>query len=545
MAKKQLLYGAAAQQQLLAGMQTLVAAVRATFGPAGGCVAFQNALPRLIVSRDGAAVAKEVRLAAPYADMGVRLLQEAATKTREVAGDGATTTILLATALVSEGLKLMAAGASPVALKRGLEQATAVATQAIRAMSVAVEEVPDLAYVIHTATADREIAHFAGEVVARVTGEGVVTVEESRRVGLAVDYAGGYQFDRGYSSAHFVTHPTTQQAVVPDAHILVTSRRVAAADEIMPVLRRLVAAGRRNLVLIAEEVVGNALTILVANQQQEKLKCLAVKAPEFGEQSLPTLEDLAVVTGAKLIAAEQGHDFKRTAPQDLGWASKVIAGPNQTVIIGPGGDPVAIAARAQAIGGEIRRAKDLYERHRLEQRLARLCGHTAVVQVGAYTPTLLREKKRLLQDAIATAKVALQSGVVPGGGVALLNAATMLDELAGGSDDEAAGVRLLQRALQQPLRCIAENAGQDGAVVVSRVRQLQDEHDDLYYGYDALCNEYDNLMGKGIVDTARMAYTAVENAASVAGMVLTLASLVTTTGEEPPVRRSTYRNKLR
>jgi chaperonin GroEL len=535
----------AARQHLLAGMQTLVDSVRATLGPTGGTVALQGVLPRVTVTRDGAAVAKEIELAARYADMGVRLLKEAGAKTKEVAGDGATTAMILTAGLVGEGLKLIAAGANPMLLRRGIEKAASVAVQAIRAMSVTVEDDRDLAHVLVTATGDRAVGQFIGEVAVNVTYEGVITVEESRRIGLAVEYANGCRFDRGYISAHFVTNAAAMEAVVPDPQILVTSHRISTADEIMPVLRRLAAAGKRNLVLIAQEVTGNALTILVVNQRQEKLKCLAVKAPEFGEQYLPTLEDLAVVTGAKLISIEQGHDFKQTSLQDLGRASRVVARQNETLIIKPGGEPNAIAARAQLIRGEIHRAADLFEKHRFEQRLARLNGQMATVRVGAYTPALLHEQKRVLHAAIAAAKVALETGIVPGGGVAFLNAATMLDAIPCSSDDEAAGVRLVQRALQEPLRYIADNAGQPGGVVVDHVRRLQDEHDDLYFGYDALCNEYGNLMGRGIVDTARMVYTVIENAASVAGMVLTLEGLVTSIEDEPPIQRSTYRNKIR
>jgi chaperonin GroEL len=544
LAKKQLVYGLEAQQHLLAGMRTLAGAVRATLGPTGMSVALQGTLPRVIVTRDGSATAREIELAARYANMGARLLRETATKTKDVAGDGATSAILLTLGLVNDGLRLVAAGANPMLLKRGLERASAMAVQAIRAMSVKIDAASDLAQVIHTATGDGEIAQFISQVVANVTSDGVVTVEESRRIGLQVEYANGYTFDRGYGSAHFATNPATGEAVVFNPQILVTSHRIKSADDIMPVLRHLAAAGKRNLVIIAEEVSGHALTILVVNKQQEKLKCLAVKAPEFGEQYLPTLEDLAVATGAKLISAEQGHEFRRTTLQDLGGASKVIATRNSTLIINPGGDPAAVAARAEQIRSERRRATDLYQKHRLEQRLARLIGQMAVVRVGAYTPTLLREKKRMLQDAIAAAKVALETGVVPGGGLAFLNAATMLDSLPCATDEETAGVRLLQRSLQEPLRCIAENAGQDGGVVVAQVRRLQEEQDNLYIGYDALGNEHCNLMGKGIVDTARMAYTVIENAASVAGLVLTLESLITPVGDEPPARRSTYRNRI-
>lgn len=508
------------------GIDTLVRAVGATLGPKGGAVALQRRYPGMIVTRDGATVAREIKLAARYPDMGVRILKEAATRTKDVAGDGTTITAVLALNMVNEGLKMTAAGANPMLLRRGIEKATAAVVQTIREMSTAVNGKDDIATVAGTCVDDMQIGQFIGQVMEQVTYDGLVTVEEARGRGLEVKYAEGYWFDRGYISPYFITSTQAMDAVLRNPSILITDQRISSADDIMPVLRHLVAAGKRELVIIAEEVQGDALTILAVNKKQGKLKCLAVKTPEFGEQWFPTLEDLAIVTGSRLITAQQGRAFRNTTIHDLGQAGKVIATHDQTTIINPGGSPEAIRDRVQQIRGEIRQAATLYEMHRLEKRLARLMGKAAVIRAGATTPMALREKKRQLQDAVAVAKAAMLAGIVPGGGVAFFNAIAALENVQSEFDDEAVGVAIMRRALQEPLRRIAENAGQNGAVVIKTVRRLQREQANPYIGYDALGNDYGDMMVKGIVDTARMAYTAVENAASVASLLLTVEGLV-------------------
>jgi chaperonin GroEL len=522
-----LVFGAEARQNLHLGINTLAHAVGVTLGPRGGAVALQRRYPHIIVTRDGATVAREIKLADPYLDMGVRILKEAATRTKDAAGDGTTTTAVLALSIVNEGLKMIAAGVNPMLLRRGIEKATVATVRAIRGQSIEVKGQEDMAIVAGTCVNDMQIGQFIGQVLEQVTHEGVVTVEESPGRELEVEYVEGYQFDRGYISPHFITASQTREAVVRNPRILITSQRISSADDLMPVLRRLAAADKREIVIVAEEVRGDALTILVVNKNQGRLKCLAVKSPEFGEQRLSTLEDLAIVTGGRLVAAERGDAFRNTTIHDMGQASKVIATHDHTTIINPGGSPEAIQDRIQQIRREIRQAANLYEMHRLEKRLARLMGRAAVIRVGAPTRLALREKKHQLQDAVAVAKAAMVEGIVPGGGVAFMNASAALKNVPGEFDDEAMGVAIMQRALQEPLRRIAENSGQNGAVVVETVRRLQKEQANPYLGYDALRDEYGDMLVKGIVDTARMACIAVENAASVASMLLTVEGLVT------------------
>ncbi|GIV82529.1 MAG: 60 kDa chaperonin 2 [Anaerolineae bacterium] len=546
MATKRLVFGSDARHNLHQGMDTLVRAMRITLGPQGNAVAYERSAPRIVITRDGGRVAREITLPAPWANMGVQLLKEATAKTKDIAGDGATTTAVLAMSLVDEGLKHIAAGANPMLLWRGLAQAAAVAAQAVREMSLAVQTREDIAAVVTTCMGDRAVGQIIGQVMEKVTYDGVITVTEARGLELEVEYVDGYRFDRGYVSAHFAIHPSfrfdrssgssssddgwNKEVVVDNPYILVTTQRVSSADDIMPVLRRVVASGKRDLVIVAEEVHGDALTILVVNKQQGKLNCLAVKPPEFGEQYFATLEDLAIATGATLICAEQGFSFRNTTIEQLGQARRVIASRGYTLLVKPSGSPQAIEQRVQQIRGEVQRAANLYERRRLEKRIARLKGLMAIIRVGGHTPAMVQEKRRQLQHAITVARSAVEAGMVPGGGVALLNASAVLAHFASDSDDEAAGVAIMRRALQEPLRCIADHAGQSGATVVATVQRLQTEEDNLYIGYDALDNRYGDMRAKGIMDSARMTCTAIENAASVAGLVLTTEGLVWSNG---------------
>jgi chaperonin GroEL len=526
-AKKQLAYGSEARSNLHAGIDTLAHAVSAAFGPRGGHVALARTLPRVLITQDGARVAREIELPGAYANMGARLLKEAAAKTKSAAGDGSTTAIILACAMIGEGLKQVAAGANPIFLKRGMDKAAALAAQAIRQMTIPVRDHSDLAAVATTCTGDPILGEFVGNVIRNVTYDGVVTISDARGFGLEVEYADGYRLDRGYLSPHFVTTPKTAQVVITDPYILVTNQRVSSADEIMPVLRSLTATGKRDLVIIAEEVVGAALTILVVNAQKGNLNCLAVKGPEFGDQYLPSLEDLALATGARLIAAEQGREFRSATIQDMGRASKVVSTREYTVVVKPAGAAETIAARVGQIKDQVALAPDLYAKNRLEQRIARLIGQMALVRIGAETPALRLERRRQCQAAVDAAKAALEHGIVPGGGVAFLNAVPALDNLPGESDDEAAGIAIVRRALEAPMRQIAENLAHEGAVVVETVRRLQSQFANPSIGYDAVSEDYADMIARGIVDTAKMSYVAIENAASIAGMVLTIESLVT------------------
>jgi chaperonin GroEL len=525
MPAKQLMFGADARARLKKGMDTLAEAVKTTLGPKGRNVALDKKWGAPTVSHDGVTVAKEIELEDPFENMGAQLLKQAATKTNDVAGDGTTTATVLAQAIVNEGLKNVAAGANPMLLKRGIEQAAQAVVAEIKRLAVPVKGREDIAHIASISAADREIGELIAEVMDKVGKDGVITVEEGKGLKFETEYVEGMQFDRGYISPYFVTNPERMEAVLDDPYILITDKKISAIADILPVLERVLQVSK-SILLIAEDVEGEALATLVVNKLRGTLNCLAVKAPGFGDRRKEMLRDIAILTGGQVISEEMGRKLDSTQIADLGRARRVVATKDETTIIEGAGKEADIQARVRQIKAQIEETTSDYDREKLQERLAKLAGGVAVIKVGAGTEVELKEKKHRVEDALSATRAAVEEGVVPGGGVALLRAARALDsvQLQG---DEATGVAILRRALEEPLRQLAENAGLEGSVVVGEVRRRQQESQNPNLGYDVLTGEYTDLVARGIIDPAKVTRSALENAASIAAMILTTEALIT------------------
>jgi chaperonin GroEL len=472
-------------------------------------------------------VAKEIELEEPYENMGAQLLKEAATKTNDIAGDGTTTATVLAHTIITEGLKNVAAGANPMLIKRGIEAATGVLVQAIRDMSVDINTKEEIASVAAISAQDREIGELIAEVMDKVGKDGVITVEESKGLAFETEYVEGMQIDRGYISPYFITDPDRMESVLSEPFVLITDKKISAATDIVPVLEKLVQVGKRELLLIAEDVDGEALATLVLNKLRGMLNCLAVKAPGFGDRRKAMLQDMATLTGATVITEEMGRKLDTATIQDLGRADKVISTKEDTTIVAGAGDEDLIAGRINQIRAEIDISTSDYDREKLQERLAKLAGGVAIIRVGAATEVELKEKKHRVEDALSATRAAVEEGIVPGGGVALINAMTSLDDLKLGMPDAQTGVTIVRRAMEEPMRGIVANAGMDGAVVVESVRRQQAEKGSKTWGYDVIANEYGDMVEKGIIDPAKVTRSAIENAASIAAMILTTEALIT------------------
>jgi len=533
MAPKQLVFGEEARRRLKRGIDVLAAAVGTTLGPKGRNVALDKKWGAPSVTHDGVTVAKEIELPDPYENMGVQLLKEAATKTNDVAGDGTTTATVLAHVMVTEGMKNVAAGANPMLLKRGIEMAVKAVVEEIKRMAKPVQSKDDIAHVAAISSADPEIGNLIAEVMDKVGKDGVITVEESKTgLPFETEYVEGMQFDRGYISPYFVTNPETMEAVLENPYILIHDKKISAAADIIPVLERVLQEGEtRSLLVIAEDVDGEALATLVLNKLRGIFNAVAVKAPGFGERRKAMLQDIAILTGGQVISEELGRKLENVRIADLGRADKVVVTRDDTTIIGGRGDPKAIKGRIEQIKAEMEKTTSDYDREKLQERLAKLAGGVAIIRVGAATEVELKEKKHRVEDALSATRAAVEEGIVPGGGVALLNAAKALDNLKAEGDVQT-GINIVRRALEEPLRRIAENAGEDGAVVVEMVRRLQKEKNNPNIGYDVLRGEYVDMVEAGIIDPAKVTRTALENAASVAAMILTTEALVTEVPEK-------------
>ncbi len=527
MTAKQLIFDEEARRSLKRGMDVLAMAVATTLGPKGRNVALDKKFGAPTITHDGVTVAKEIELKDPFENMGAQLLKEAATKTNDVAGDGTTTATVLAQTIVNEGLKNVAAGANPMLLKRGIEKATEAVVKAIKDMSMEVKTKQDIANVAAISAADREIGDLIAEVMDKVGKDGVVTVEESKTLQFETEYVEGMQFDRGYISPYFITDPEHMEAVIEDPYILIHDKKISAAADIVPLLEKLVQIGKRDLVVIAEDVDGEALATLVLNKLRGVFNCLAVKAPGFGDRRKAMLQDIAILTGGQVITEELGRKLESVTIADLGRAGKVVATKDDTTIIQGKGDERQIKGRIEQIKAEIEKTTSDYDREKLQERLAKLAGGVAIIRVGAATEVELKEKKHRVEDALSATRAAIEEGIVPGGGVALLNAIPALDNVQTDYPDEATGVSIVRRALEEPMRRIVENAGMDGSVVVQEVRRLQKERDNKNIGYDVLANDYRDMVEAGIIDPAKVTRSAVENAASIAAMILTTEALVT------------------
>ncbi|MDW8098648.1 MAG: chaperonin GroEL [Anaerolineae bacterium] len=540
---KQLVFSEEARKNLKIGVDTLANAVRTTLGPKGRNVALDKKWGAPTITHDGVTVAKEIELQDPYQNMGAQLLKEAATKTNDVAGDGTTTATVLAQAIVDEGLKNVAAGANPMLLKRGIEKATAAVVKAIKEQAVELKTREEIANVAAISAADRQIGELIAEVMDKVGKDGVITVEESKGLEFETEYVEGMQFDRGYISPYFITNPEAMEAVLENPYILIHEKKISAATDLVPLLEKLLQVGKRELVVIAEDVDGEALATLVLNKLRGVLNVLAVKAPGFGDRRKAMLQDIAILTGGTVISEELGRKLESVTIQDLGQADKVVATKDDTTIVGGKGDPEQIKGRIEQIRAEIEATTSDYDREKLQERLAKLAGGVAIIRVGAGTEVELKEKKHRVEDALSATRAAVEEGIVPGGGVALLNAMAALENVETEYPDEATGVRIVRRALEEPMRQLAYNAGEDGAVVVQNVRRKQQETGNRNIGFDVMSGQYVDMFQAGIIDPAKVVRSGMENAASIAAMILTTEALITDVPERekaPAVPSSEY-----
>jgi chaperonin GroEL len=519
-----------ARGSLKQGVDTLANAVKTTLGPKGRNVALDKKYGAPTVTHDGVTVAKEIELEDPFANMGAQLLKEAATKTNDVAGDGTTTATVLAQSIVHEGMRNVAAGANAMLLKQGIDLGSAALVERLSDMATPVKGKAEIAQVAAISAADGEIGELIAEVMEKVGKDGVITVEESKGLEFETEYTEGMQIDRGYLSPYFVTNPERMEAELDDPFILITDKKISSIQDILPVLEK-VAAARAPLMIIAEDVDGEALATLVVNKLRGTLNVLAAKAPGFGDRRKEMLRDIAALTGGQVISEEVGRRLDSATLEDLGRARRVVSTKDDTTFIEGAGDADAIKGRIEQIRTQIETTTSDFDREKLQERLAKLAGGVAVIKVGAATETELKEKKHRVEDALSATRAAVEEGIVPGGGVALINALDALDKVKAEGDVQT-GVNIFRRALEEPMRGIAGNAGKDGAVVIEMVRQAQKEQKNTNVGYDVIADSYVDMVDAGIVDPAKVTRSAVENAASIAGMILTTEALITDKPEE-------------
>jgi chaperonin GroEL len=531
---KQLKFSEEARRALKSGIDVVVKSVATTLGPKGRNVALDRKFGSPTITHDGVTVAKEIELEDPFENMGAQLLKEAATKTNDIAGDGTTTSTVLAHAIVTEGLKNLAAGANPMLLKRGIEAAAKAVADEIVGQAIDITTKEEIASVATISAQDSEIGELIAEVMDKVGKDGVITVEESRGLEFETEYVEGMQFDRGYISPYFVTDSEHMQAEIEEPYILVHDKKISAASDIVPLLEKLVQVGKRELLIIAEDIDGEALATLVLNKLRGMLNVLAVKAPGFGDRRKAMLQDIAILTGATVISEETGRKLETVTIEDLGTAEKVVSDKDDTTIVGGSGESSDIKGRIEQIRMEIENTTSDYDREKLQERLAKLSGGVAIIRVGAATETELKEKKHRVEDALSATRAAVEEGIVPGGGVALINAMKALDGLDMENVDAQIGVKIVHNALEIPMRKIAENAGQDGSVVVENVRQKQAKEDNNKVGYNVLSEEYIDMVEGGVIDPAKVTRGALENAASIAAMILTTEALITDIPEKEP-----------
>lgn len=532
MAAKQLVFGEEARRKLRSGIDVVAEAVATTLGPKGRNVALDRKFGSPTITHDGVTVAKEIELEDPFENMGTQLLKEAATKTNDIAGDGTTTSTVLAHAMVTEGLKTLAAGANPMLLKRGIEAASKKVADAIKEQAIDISTKEEIANVATISAQDRQIGDLIAEVMDKVGKDGVITVEESKGLEFEQEYVEGMQFDRGYISPYFITDSEHMESVIQDPYILIYDKKVSAAQDLLPLLEKLVQVGKRELVILAEDVDGEALATMVLNKLRGTLNVLAVKAPGFGDRRKAMMQDIAILTGASVISEETGRKLETAVVADLGRAEKVVSDKDNTTIIGGKGDSKEIKGRVEQIRVEIDKTTSDYDREKLQERLAKLSGGVAIIRVGAATETELKEKKHRVEDALSATRAAVEEGIVPGGGVALVNAMASLDNLKVESDDAKVGVNIVRKALEIPMRRIAENAGFDGSVVVENVRQTQQKEKNNKIGFDVLEENYIDMVKGGVIDPAKVTRGALENATSIAAMILTTEALITDVPEK-------------
>lgn len=527
---KQLIYNEDARKKMLSGVEQIARAVKVTLGPCGRLVMLDKKYGAPTITKDGVSVAKEVELKDPYENMGAQLVKEVASKTNDVAGDGTTTATVLAYAIVREGLKAVSAGMTPIEIKRGIDKATAIAIEEVKKNSRAVKGNDDITHVATiSANNDPEIGKILADAIEKVGKDGVITVEESKNMDTTVKTVEGMQFDRGYISSYFVNDRERMECDYSDAYILIHDEKISTMKDLLPLLEKVAQTGKP-LVIIAEDLDGEALATLVVNSIRGTLKCCAVKAPGFGDRRKEMLQDIAILTGGKVITKDLGLKLETTELADLGHAKSVKIDKDNTIIVDGAGDKKAIADRVAEIKSQIEKSTSDYDKEKLKERLAKLSGGVAVINIGAITETEMKEKKFRVEDTLAATRAALEEGIVPGGGVALLEAAAALTEeaSAGLSDDEKVGFKIVRRALEEPIRQIAENAGVDGAVVAEKAK-----NEKKGVGYNARTGKWVDLMEDGIIDPAKVTRSALQNAASVAGMLLTTECAITDIPEPP------------
>jgi len=526
---KLIAFDSEARRGLEAGMNKLADAVRVTLGPKGRNVVLEKKWGAPTITNDGVSIAKEIELEDPYERIGAELVKEVAKKTDDVAGDGTTTATVLAWALVREGLRNVAAGANPVGLKRGIEQGVAAAVESIRKLAKDVDDKEQIAQVAAVSAADEEIGAMISEAIDKVGKDGVITVEESQTFGMEMDLVEGMRFDKGYISPYFVTDTDRMETSLDDPYVLLVSSKISSVRDLVPVLEKVMQGGRP-LVIIAEDVEGEALATLVVNKIRGTFKSAAVKAPGFGDRRKAMLQDMAILTGAQVISEDVGLKLENTTLDLLGSAKRIIITKDETTVVEGGGTEADIKGRIAQIKAEIENTDSDYDREKLQERLAKLSGGVAVLKVGAATEVELKEKKHRIEDAVSTTKAAIEEGVVPGGGVALLRAQaavrTLADTLVG---DEATGARAVAKALEQPVKQIAENAGLEGGVVVDKVRSLKGAN-----GLNAATGDYEDLVKIGVIDAAKVTRSALQNAASIAALFLTTQAVIADKPESAP-----------
>jgi len=517
---KQIIFGEEARKSLKRGVDILADAVRPTLGPKGRPVALDKKWGPPTVINDGVSIAKEIDLPDPFENMGAQLLKEAASKTNDKCGDGTTTSTLLAQAMVTGSFKNIAAGADAMALKRGIEKAVDVLVAELRKKAITVSGKEQIAQVATNSAVDPEVGNLIADVMEKVGKDGVITVEESKGLKFETEYVEGMKFDRGYVSPYFITNPERMETVIEDPYILITDKKISAVADILPALEKILQVSK-NLVIIAEDIDGEALATLVVNKLRGTINCLAVKAPGFGDRRKAMLEDMATLTGGKVISEEVGRKLDSVTVADLGRARTVVADKDDTTVVEGKGSEADIQARIKQIKAQIDETTSDFDREKLQERLAKLAGGVAVIKVGAATETELKEKKHRVEDALSATRAAVEEGILPGGGVALLNASAGLDKYMK-NGDEAIGFKIVKDAIEEPIRWIAFNAGAEGSVIVERIKKGKPG-----FGYDAAAGDFGDMVKKGVIDPAKVVRTALENAASVAVMITTTEALVT------------------
>jgi chaperonin GroEL len=529
MAAKELQFNTEARAKLKRGVDQLAEAVKVTLGPKGRNVVIDKKFGSPTVTKDGVTVAKEVELADPIENMGAQMVKEVATKTSDLAGDGTTTATVLAQAIFREGLKNVTAGANPMELKRGIDRAVEAVTESLKSLSVPSAGKKEIAQVgTISANNDKEIGNLIAEAMEKVGKDGVITVEEAKGLETTLETVDGMQFDRGYLSPYFVTDPEKMEAVLEDAYLLIHDKKISAMKELLPILEKVAQSGRP-LLIIAEDVEGEALATLVVNKLRGTLKVASVKAPGFGDRRKEMLRDIAVLTGGQVISEEVGFKLENATLNDLGRAKRVVIDKDNTTVVDGKGKENDIQGRINEIKAAVEKTTSDYDREKLQERLAKLSGGVAVINVGAATETEMKEKKARVEDALHATRAAVEEGIVAGGGVALIRAQAALDKIRG-TEDEKIGVDIVRRALEEPIRMIAQNAGAEGSIVVARVKESKEKN----FGYNAATDNYEDLVKAGVIDPTKVTRTALQNAASIAGLLLTTECVVVEKKEEKP-----------